>query len=55
MMKQTLMAPALLGLMTLLLGQTSSTPARQASIDDLVTEVRACRCRNSALPASRGN
>ena len=42
-MKQILMAPAVLGLMTLLLGQTPSTPARQASIDDLVTEVRALR------------
>ena len=29
--------------MTLLSGQTSSTQARQASIDDLVTEVRALR------------
>jgi len=43
MMKQTLIAPAVFGLMTLLSGQTSSTPARQASIDDLVTEVRALR------------
>ena len=43
MMKQTLMAPAVLGLMTLLSGQTPSTPARQASIDDLVSEVRALR------------
>jgi len=42
-MRQTLMAPAVLGLMTLLSGQTPSTPARQASIDDLVTEVRALR------------
>jgi uncharacterized protein YlxW (UPF0749 family) len=42
-MKQTLIAPAVFGLMTLLSGQTSSTPARQASIDDLVTEVRALR------------
>jgi hypothetical protein len=42
-MKQILMAPAVLGLMTLLSGQTPSTPARQASIDDLVTEVRALR------------
>jgi len=43
MMKQTLMAPGVLGLMTLLSGQTPSTPARQASIDDLVSEVRALR------------
>ena len=43
MMRQTLIAPAVLGLMTLLSGQTPSTPARQASIDDLVTEVRALR------------
>ena len=43
MMKQTLIAPAVFGVMTLLSGQTSSPPARQASIDDLVTEVRAVR------------
>ena len=43
MMKQMLMAPALLGLMTLS-GQTAAGPARQAaSMDDLVTEVRALR------------
>jgi outer membrane murein-binding lipoprotein Lpp len=42
MMKQTLVAPALLGLMTLS-GQTPAVPARQASMDDLVTEVRALR------------
>jgi len=43
MMKQMLMAPALLGLMTLS-GQTPAGPARQAaSMDDLVTEVRALR------------
>jgi outer membrane murein-binding lipoprotein Lpp len=43
MMKQTLIAPAVVGLMTLLSGQTPSTQARPASIDDLVTEVRALR------------
>jgi len=37
-----LMAPALVGLMTLS-GQTPAAPARQASMDDLVTEVRALR------------
>jgi peptidoglycan hydrolase CwlO-like protein len=43
MMKQTLMAPALFGLMALPSGQTPAAPARQASMDDLVTEVRALR------------
>ena len=41
MMKQTLIAPVLLGA-TLLTGQ-SPAPARQATMDDLVTEVRALR------------
>jgi chromosome segregation ATPase len=43
MMKQTLLAPAVLGLATLLSGQTPAAPPRQASMDDLVTEVRALR------------
>jgi len=43
MMKQTLMAPAFIGLATLLSGQTPAAPSRQASMDDLVTEVRALR------------
>jgi outer membrane murein-binding lipoprotein Lpp len=41
MMKQTLIAPVLLGA-TLLTGQ-SPAPARQASLDDLVSEVRGLR------------
>ena len=40
MMKQILMAPAFVGLAALLSGQT---PAAPASMDDLVTEVRALR------------
>ena len=43
MMKQTLMAPAFIGLVTLLSGQTPAAPSRPASMDDLVTEVRALR------------
>ena len=42
MMKQSLIAPVVLGV-TLLSGQTPTAPARQASMDDLVTEVRALR------------
>lgn len=42
MMKQSLIAPVVVGV-TLLSGQTPSAPARQASMDDLVTEVRALR------------
>ena len=41
MMKQSLIAPVVLGV-SLLSGQTPA-PARQASMDDLVTEVRALR------------
>lgn len=42
MMKQMLIAPAVLGV-TLLSGQTSQAPARPASLDDVVSEVRALR------------
>jgi outer membrane murein-binding lipoprotein Lpp len=42
MMKQSLLAPVVLGV-TLLSGQTPPAPARQTSMDDLVTEVRALR------------
>ncbi len=42
MMKQTVIAPALLG-MTLFSGQATTQPPRTASMDDVVTEVRALR------------
>ena len=42
MMKQTLIAPLLLGA-TLVTGQGPATPARSASMDDLVNEVRGLR------------
>jgi uncharacterized protein YlxW (UPF0749 family) len=42
MMKQTLIAPLLLGA-TLVTGQSPATPVRSASMDDLVNEVRGLR------------